>query len=135
MVKNAMLTMMLLAGCSLAPVPVFAGTASLGLSGTFAWQHYEMVPGTSMSSPAVYIIVQNNGTTPLVINMLTEVPNGVNILFSEASFTLEPDRSQKVDLTVEVGEDAVPGQYELGISAEAYGGSDEGGLHLTGAVG
>jgi hypothetical protein len=128
----------LLAGLSavlLATAPAAADAPGLGLSGTFTWQRYEMVPGTSVSSPAVYVIVQNSGEAAFDVTMRTDSPDGVDIGLDAAGFTLEPGKSRRVEITVSVGAEVAPGEYRLGVTAEASAAAEGPEPRLVGAVG
>ncbi len=107
-----------LAGLEIAPMLASAQGAGIALTGTFGWQRYEVVPGMSISTPAAYVNVQNTGKLPLQVTMFSNTPAGVNIIFSEDEFTLPAGGGKRVDITVEVLPDAVPGEYTLSVAAE-----------------
>ena len=114
------------------PAPAEA-QGGIALSGSFYRQAFEIPQGSSVSGPSIYVVVFNNGDEELIVRMSTEAPVGVNISLSEYDFTIPPGGQQKVMIGMEVAEDAVPGEYEISITAESY---KEGvsGIQLMGAA-
>jgi hypothetical protein len=114
------------------PAPAEA-QGGIALSGSFYRQAFEIPQGCSVSGPSIYVVVFNNGDEELIVRMSTETPVGVNIILSEDGFTIPPSGQQKVMIGMEVAEDAVPGEYEISITAESY---KEGvtGIQLMGAA-
>jgi hypothetical protein len=115
----------------LVPAPVKAG--GLALSGSFYRQDFEMPLGSKLSSPDVNVIVFNNGDTDMSIKMSSETPLGVKLIFSENNFELKAAGQKKIEIGIEVGQEAVPGEYQLKVTAEAYTGGE--GIQLLGAAG
>jgi hypothetical protein len=102
----------------LTPLPVKAG--GLAMSGSFSHQQFELPQGVNISSPDISVVIFNNADDALKINMTTEAPMGVELALSEEDFALNAGEQKKVMVSINVTEDAVPGEYELKISAEAY---------------
>jgi len=100
------------------PASVEAG--GLGLTGNFYRQHYELSPGETSTGSDVYVMVTNPDQSPLRARIHTEAPPGVTLLLSDEDFTLEPGGQRKVTINVQVSSKAVPGDYGLTISAEAF---------------
>lgn len=116
-------------------IPAIAeARGGIAISGSFYRQPFEIPQGCSVSGPSIYVVVFNNGNEELGVRMTTETPTGVNITLSEDDFTIPPSGQHKVMLGVEVSEDAVPGEYEIGVTAQSY---KEGvtGIQLMGAAG
>jgi len=90
------------------------------MSGSFSHQQFELPQGVNISSPDISVVIFNNGGDALKINMTTEAPIGVELALSEEDFALNAGEQKKVMVGINVTEDAVPGEYELKISAEAY---------------
>jgi len=109
------------------PTPVLA--QGVGLSGNFYRQHFELSPGET-SSGDVYVLVSNPSGSPVRVKMVTEAPLGVELLLAQDDFTLDPEGEQKVNITVEVGSNAAPGEYTITVSAEAY--REGTGIKITG---
>lgn len=95
------------------------------MAGTFSQQEFELPQGTEVSNPSVYVVVFNHPSEELNVQMLVTAPFGVEVLFDYAIFLLPPGGEQKVYITVKVTNDAIPGEYEIVIAAEAT--SKEGG--------
>ena len=114
----------------LTPLPVKAG--GLAMSGSFYRQQFELPQGVNISSPDIYVVIFNNADDALKINMTTDAPMGVELALSEENFVLNAGEQKKVMVGVNVTEDAVPGKYELKISAEAY--TEGAGIKIVGSV-
>ena len=103
---------------ALAALPVQAG--GLALSGTFYRQDFLLPQSSKLSSPDVYVVIFNNSDGDFGVKMTTETPPGVELVLSEDDFQLQPGEQKKVDIGVEVGTDAIPGEYTLKITAQSY---------------
>ncbi len=114
----------------LTPLPVKA--EGLAMSGSFYRQKLELPQGVNISSPDIYVVIFNNGDDALKINMTTDAPMGVKLALSEKDFVLNAGEQKKVVVGVNVSDDAVPGEYELKISAEAY--TEGAGIKIVGSV-
>ena len=122
----AALLLLPLVGLAL-PVAAQGGVA---ISGSFYRQDFHMSPGSQIASPSIYIIVSNNKEEELHFELTYQAPPGVEILASADHFSLEPGEQKKVYLTVKVGEWAVPGDYELLVSARVIP-SQSGGIAVA----
>ncbi len=91
----------------------------LGLSGNFYKQHYELSPGQTSSDSDVYVVVSNPEKSSVQVKIITDAPAGVTIHLTQDDFLLASGQQQKVNITVEAGDQAIPGDYTLTISAEA----------------
>jgi len=114
------------------PVEAQGGVA---LSGGFYRQNFEIPPGSSVSVPSVSVVVFNNGDEEMGVFMRSTAPQGVNVILSHNEFMLNPGGQQKVMVTVEVTQDAIPGVYKDGVivTAESYIERDTEGIQLAGA--
>ncbi len=112
-------------------LPAQAG--GLALSGTFYRQDFELPQGSSLHSPDVYVVVFNNTDSPLEIRMAAEAPMGVKLMLSEEEFELAPGEQKKVEIGIEVSKEAIPGEYTLKVTAQAY--KEAQGIQLLGAAG
>ena len=111
--------------------PVLA--QGVGLSGNFYRQHFELSPGETLpAGEDVYVVVSNPGDSSLRVKMITQAPLGVTLLLSQDDFTLDPEGEQKVNINVQVSQQAVPGEYTITISAEAQ--REGGGIKVTAGV-
>jgi hypothetical protein len=126
----ALLILISVAGLLLPP-PAFAG--GLAMSGSFYRQEFEIPQGTNLSTPDVYVVVFNNSSDAFQIRMNTETPGGVELVLSEKDFPLPAGGQKKVNISVNVGEAAVPGKYTIKVTAEAY--KEGAGIQLLGAAG
>ena len=112
------------------PVQAAGGFA---LSGSFYVQDFKMPQGSSLSVPDSYIVVFNNSDDDFNVKLTTETPMEVELILLERDFLLKSGQQQKLEVGIEVGLDAVPGEYTIGITVEPYreGGS---GIQIMGAA-
>ena len=105
----------------------------MALSGSFFRQDFKLAQGATIDNPDVYVVVFNNGDSALNVRLTTDAPPGVELLLSETEFRLPPGEQKRVTVGVKVTEAAVPGEYQLRVSASAH--SEGTGIRLVGAVG
>lgn len=131
-IRFALVIPILLLACPLLAAPAQA-QGGIGISGSFYNQSFEIPQGSSVSAPSVYVVVFNQGDEDLQIKMTWEAPLGVDVILSHDEFTLNPGGQQKVLIGVDVAQSAVPGEYEIAVTAESY---VEGvsGIQLVGAA-
>ncbi|MCP4607799.1 MAG: hypothetical protein GY845_03660, partial [Planctomycetes bacterium] len=127
-------TLLCLSSCLLSTVPVNAEDGGIAISGSFYRQPFELTQGSSISGPSIYVVVFNNGESEINIRMVTLAPQKVNMILSHSDFKLAPGGQQKVFIEVEAHEDAIPGNYEILVTAESYK-ENQGGIQLMGAAG
>ncbi len=113
------------------PAPAFAG--GMAMSGSFYRQDFEMPQGTSLNTDDIYVTVFNNGTEDFNVTLSTETPAGVELVLSEKDFQLKAGEQKKVTVGVNVSEAAIPGDYTLKVTAEAF--KEGEGIKLLGAAG
>ena len=99
-------------------LPAPAAAQGLAVSGNFYRQHFQLLPGETVSTPDIYLVVFNHEDGDIRVNLTTQSPAGVAILLDESCFTLASGEHQKVEVGVSAGTDAAPGEYSLAISAE-----------------
>src|SRR4030067_1495902 len=100
-----------------APVRAAGGSA---MSGSFYAQKFEMTQGSSLRAPNVYVVVFNNTDENLNVRMTTRTPLGVKLILPSYDFPLKASAQRKMEVGVEVGAEAIPGDYQVGIVAEPY---------------
>jgi hypothetical protein len=99
--------------------PVNADEGGIAMSGSFSSQTFEIPQGSSLSAPSVDIVVFNNRNEATSFQMSTEAPVGVTVNLSETDFTLASGGQKSLSISIEVTEDAAPGNYSISITAEA----------------
>ncbi len=114
-----------------APVQAQGGFA---MSGSFYSQKLELPQGTSLRTPDIYVVVFNNSDDDINVKMTTNTPPGVTLVLEEYEFPLTAHSQKKVDVGVDIGMEAVPGDYTIGVTAEPYktGGT---GIQIVGGAG
>ncbi|OGO45760.1 MAG: hypothetical protein A2Z05_05780 [Chloroflexi bacterium RBG_16_60_22] len=90
------------------------------MSGSFYAQKFEMTQGSSLRAPNVYVVVFNNTDENLNVRMTTRTPLGVKLILPSYDFPLKASAQRKMEVGVEVGAEAIPGDYQVGIVAEPY---------------
>jgi len=102
-------------------LPTPAQAQGLGWSGgSFDGQHFYLLRGETTPEDAnIYIIVRNAGDSPITVEITTPAtPLQVEILLPTRNLTLEPGESQKLNVTITVGQEATPGDYTLTVAGE-----------------
>jgi len=87
------------------------------LTGNFSRFGFELAPGKTSAGIEAYIIVINNNEAPVRVKIDTRTPQHVTITVPETDFMLDAGANKRLDVVVEVGKKAVPGEYEISISA------------------
>ena len=87
--------------------PVSAG-GGIAMSGSFYQQAFEIPQGAEIGGPDIYVVVFNNGSEEMVVRMKTRAPDGVHIVLSQTSFSLEPSGHLQIPASVEVDEMPYP---------------------------
>lgn len=117
----------------LSPLPASpVQAASIGISGTFSGQHFQLIPGESLSTPDIYVVVFNNAESEIMVKLTPETPSGVELILPAVDFTLSSGSQQRIEIGVAVSHEAVPGEYILTLTAEAS--PNEGGIKLGAAA-
>ena len=106
----------------------------LGYTGSFSYKTFEIPQGSSINPSNVNIVVINYKNESVGINISSQCPAGISVTLSEESFELSPNSSKTVNVvSINVSKDAVPGDYELSITAEAFA-TGTGTIQLLGSV-
>lgn len=113
--------------------PVATAQGGLALSGSFYRQEFKLPQGASIETPDVYVVVFNNTGSDLTVRMVTDAPAGVELVLSESEFRLATGGQKMVTIGVRVSDAAVPGEYQLRVTAEAQKAGT--GIKLLGAAG
>src|SRR4030042_6856724 len=114
-----------------APVQAQGGFA---MSGSFYAQRLELPQGTTLRTPDIYVVIFNNSAEDINVKMTTNVPLGVTIVLSEYDFPLSANSQKKLEVGLDIGMEAVPGDYKIGITAEPYKEGGEG-IQIVGGAG
>lgn len=116
---------------SLLPLsPVQAG--GIGISGTFSGQHFQLVPGESLSTPDIYVVVFNNSDSEMRVKLAPETPSGVELILPTVDFLLSAGSQQRMEVGIVASSEAVAGEYIVTLTAEAYREGE--GIKLAGAA-
>jgi hypothetical protein len=111
-------------------LPTSLSAQGLGITGNFSSQDFRLSPGESSTGIDAYVVVINTNETPIRVNVNTETPEGVTLSVAEYDFVLEVGGQKRLDITVQVGSQALLGEYTISIYAEAYREGD--GIKVTG---
>ncbi len=97
-----------------------ARPGSIGMTGSFYTLRRIVVPqGGVVNSSDVFVVVYNYGDASVKVKMSYDAPENVTVLFDpgETEFTLEPGGYRKMRVVIVVGENALPGVYDLYVYA------------------
>jgi hypothetical protein len=136
MKKKVAATLLIAAAILLAclPSPAYA-RGGMAMSGSFSGWEFNIPIGAEVSGNDLYVTVFNNTEHDLEVKMSYTGPAGVEVVFSEPEFRIGTGEKQQVYLVVRAGEDAVPGQYELVVTASSAPVVEGGTLGVGGALG
>lgn len=111
------------------PIPVKA--QGIALSGNFYLQHFQFIPGQSLTTPDIHVTVFNHSDHDMRVKLTTHAPLGVELILSTMDLTLPLGESQRVEVGISVGPQVAPGEYDLIVTAETLVEGE--GIKLTGA--
>ena len=100
------------------PTPVAA--QDIAISGTFYRHHFQLLPGESLSTPDIYVVVFNHDDKDLRIKLIPQAPQGVEIILAESDFLIPPGGQHKVEVGVRLSAEAIPGEYIIAVTAEVH---------------
>ena len=126
----ALTTLLIALSGSAFPLPVKAN--GIAMSGNFYLQHFELIPGQSLTTPDIYVVVFNNGEQDMRVKLTTHTPLGVEVILPTTDFTLPPGERQQIEVGIKVGLQVPPGEYDLILTAETFREGE--GIKLTGAA-
>jgi hypothetical protein len=113
------------------PTPVEA--QGLAISGNFYRQHFQLLPGETLRTPDIYLVVFNHEDEDIRVKLTTQTPPGVEILLDQSSFPIPLGEHKKVEVGVKISTEAVPGEYLLSIAAEVQP-TEGDGITIAGAA-
>lgn len=90
----------------------------IAVSGSLYRHHFKMVPGESFSSPSVNIVVFNNYDEDINVRFLYNVPYGVQVDMEKQEVVIPANENIRFPVGLTLQEDVVPGEYEIGVSAD-----------------
>jgi len=127
-----LLTLLVITLLSIA-FPIPAEAQGLAISGTFYRQHFQLLPGETLRTPDIYLVVFNHEDEDISVKLITQTPPGVEIMLDQSSFPIPPGEQRKVEVGVSISTEAVPGEYLLVIAAEVQPTGGEG-ITIAGAA-
>jgi len=113
------------------PALADSGT-NIAISGTFYRQHFKLLPGESLATPDIYVVIFNKCPEEVEVHLTPTSPEGVDILMEE-NMTIPAGEKEMVEIGVNVSPEAVPGDYSLLVTAEIKQGKQSG-ISVTGAA-
>ena len=114
-------------------LPTPAEAQGLAISGTFYRQHFQLLPGETLRTPDVYLVVFNHEDKDIRVKLTTQIPPGVEIMLDQNDFPIPSGEQRKVEVGVSVSTEAVPGEYTLAITAEVQPAEGKG-IMIAGAA-
>ncbi|MFC2045270.1 hypothetical protein ACFLUH_01140 [Chloroflexota bacterium] len=104
----------------------------VAISGNFGSQHFQLIPGQSLNTPDIYVVIFNNGEEDIIARLIPDTPIGVDLILATTELTLSPGENQQVQVGLDIGPQVPPGEYDLILTAEVYREGE--GIQLTGAA-
>jgi hypothetical protein len=101
--------------------PTLSGPASaqgIAISGTFYRHRFQLIPGETISTPDIFVVVFNHDVEPIRVKLTTQSPPSVELLIAETEFSIPPGGDHIVEVGVRASPDAVPGEYTVAITAD-----------------
>jgi len=97
-------------------VPVQANS-NIAISGSFYRQNFQMVPGETLSTPDVYIVVFNHDEKAVDIQLVSQTPAEVEMFFSQKEFNIPGKGEIRVDVGLRISKTATPGDFVISVTA------------------
>ena len=89
---------------------------ALGSSGHFNNQEFILVKGETSEGQDNYVTYWNSESVVVTVRLETSTPEHVAIVMTETEFVLQPGEQKRVDVYVDVGKKAKPGEYVISIN-------------------
>ena len=99
-------------------LPGPANAQGIAISGTFYRHRFQLIPGETISTPDIFVVVFNHDEEPIRVRLTTQSPPSVELLLAETEFSIPPQGDHIVEVGVRASPDAVPGEYTLAITAD-----------------
>ncbi len=98
--------------------PIIGG---IGMSGSFYTYNNISIPrGGHLSTAEMYIVVYNYIDKPILVNLTSSSPPFIKVVFSinQTNFTLKPGEHKRIQVSLQVLENATPGIYKVSVTAQ-----------------
>lgn len=107
-------------------LPVTAeAQGGVAISGSFYRHHFQMLAGESLVTPNIYVMIFNQDSREANIKLTSQAPAGVEIILSSGTeFSIPPKGERKAEVGVRISPQAIPGEYNLVITAEVKKGGE-----------
>ncbi len=90
----------------------------IAVSGSFARHHYKMLPGESIDTPHINVVVFNNYDRDIAVALTPRLPDGVEFHLDEYEISIPANSSIDIPMGLTVGTDVVPDEYTIGLAAD-----------------
>ena len=90
----------------------------IAISGSFYRHHFQLVPGETISTPDIYVVIFNNGEESVNVRLISKTPPGVELLLTLSEFSIPSKGNRRIQVGVRVSTEATPGEYEISVGAE-----------------
>lgn len=111
------LTLILTFLLSVGLIQTVQANGGFGVSGSFSNYHYRLVPGETIETPGVNVVFFNNYDIDIEVELSPNGPSGVTFLLDDLIVAIPANTSLSIPIGISVEENAVPGEYTLGLSA------------------
>lgn len=102
---------------TLLAITVEAG-GGIAVSGSFARHHYKMLPGESIDTPHINVVVFNNYDRDIDVALTPRLPDGVEFHLDEFEISIPANSSIDIPMGLTVGTDVIPDEYTIGLAAD-----------------
>ena len=130
-VTLALIVALTLLACVSFPVHAQGG---LAMSGSLTGREFTIPPGSEVSGEDIFSVVFNNSDSAMIVDMTYTAPQGVEVVFSESKLSLGPGENHKVLITIKADDEAVPGKYDVIVTATSVPAAQEGSVGLASAL-
>jgi hypothetical protein len=90
----------------------------IAISGSFYRHHFQMIPGEKMKTPQSEIVVYNNYDRAIQVKITATAPQGVEVNQDGKILNLEANTNVSLPVLLNLGEEVVPGEYEIHLAAD-----------------
>lgn len=102
----------------LLPAQAVHAEGGIAVSGSFARHNYKMVPGESIDTPHVNVVIFNNYNKDIDVKLTPRLPEGVHFHLKDDILHIPAHKNVNIPIGLTVGQLVVPGEYEIGLAAD-----------------
>jgi len=108
--------------------------SNIAISGSFYRYHFKLLPGESLKTPDVFVVVFNQDVKTIRVRLTPQIPSGVVMSLSQTEFDIPGKGEKRVEVGLIVDEHAVPGEHIISITADIQPTADSEGIAIVGSA-